>query len=148
MEIAFACDHGGYPRKEPILNHLKEKGYEVLDFGTDSEDSCHYPAFALPASEAIRDHKADKGIFVCSSGEGVARAANKVKGILAGIGYNDEVSHLIVEHNHANVITFAAYLEDNSAKKFRFPFVSVLHIGHSCKTSLLTLGIFQVIHIG
>ena len=85
MKIAFACDHGGYPRKEPILNHLKEKGYEVLDFGTDSEDSCHYPAFALPASEAIRDHKADKGIFVCSSGEGVARAANKVQGILAGI---------------------------------------------------------------
>ena len=45
MKIAFACDHGEYPRKEPILNHLKEKGYEVLDFGTDSEDSCHYPAF-------------------------------------------------------------------------------------------------------
>ena len=64
MKIAFACDHGGYPRKEPILNHLKEKGYEVLDFGTDSEDSCHYPAFALPASEAIRDHKADKATMM------------------------------------------------------------------------------------
>ena len=108
MKIAFACDHGGYIRKEAILSHLQEKGIEVLDFGTDSEESCHYPAFAITAAEAIRDHKADKGIFVCSSGEGVARAANKVTGILAGVGYNDEVSKLLVEHNHAKVITFGA----------------------------------------
>lgn len=108
MKIAFGCDHGGFARKEPIFTHLREKGIEVLDFGTFSEESCHYPLFAFAASEAVAEKKADLGILVCSSGEGVARAANKVKGVLAGIGYNDEVAHLIREHNHANVITFGA----------------------------------------
>ena len=75
---------------------------DILEIGENERDRMEF------VLEAIRDHKADKGIFVCSSGEGVARAANKVQGILAGIGYNDEVSHLIVEHNHANVITFGA----------------------------------------
>jgi ribose 5-phosphate isomerase B len=108
MKIAFACDHGGFIAKEAVLNHLKEKGYEVLDFGTYSTDSCHYPEFAFAASEAVASKKADKGVLICSSGEGVAMCANKVKGIRCGIGYNDEVSHLTVEHNHANMIAFGA----------------------------------------
>ena len=108
MKIALACDDGGFIAKDAILNHLKEKGYEVLDFGTYSTDSCHYPEFAFAASEAVASKKADKGILVCSSGEGVAMCANNVKGIRCGIGYNDEVSHLTVEHNHANMIAFGA----------------------------------------
>lgn len=112
MKLAFGCDHGGFPYKEAILNHLKEKGYEVLDFGTFSLDSCHYPEYAFKAAEAVAEKKADKGILVCSSGEGVCMCANKVKGIRAGIGYNDIVSQLIVEHNHANIICFGAkYME-------------------------------------
>ncbi len=108
MTISFACDHGGFLYKEAILSHLKEKGYKVLDFGTFSLDSCHYPEFAFPAAEAVRDHKAEKGILVCSSGEGVSMCANKVAGIRCGIGYDDDVSHLIVEHNHAQMIAFGA----------------------------------------
>ena len=108
MTISFGCDHGGFPYKEAVLKHLKEKGYEVLDFGTFSTESCHYPEFAFPAAEAIRDHKAEKGILICSSGEGVSMCANKVKGIRCGIGYDDDVSHLIVEHNHAQMIAFGA----------------------------------------
>lgn len=108
MTISFGCDHGGFPYKEAVLKHLKEKGYEVLDFGTFSTESCHYPEFAFPAAEAIHDHKAEKGILICSSGEGVSMCANKVKGIRCGIGYDDDVSHLIVEHNHAQMIAFGA----------------------------------------
>jgi ribose 5-phosphate isomerase B len=108
MVISFGCDHGGFPVKEAVLRHLKEKGYEVLDFGTFSADSCNYPDFAFKASEAVASGKAEKGILICSSGEGVAICANKVKGIRCGIGYNDTVSDLIVEHNHANMIAFGA----------------------------------------
>ncbi len=108
MKIAFACDHGGYIVKEEVIRHLKEKGLEVLDFGTFSLDSCNYPEFAFKASEAVSEKKAEKGILICSSGEGVCMCANKVKGIRCGIGYNDDVAHLIVEHNHANMIAFGA----------------------------------------
>lgn len=108
MKIAFACDHGGFPYKEAVINHLKEKGYEVLDCGTFSLDSCHYPEFAFAAAKAVSEGKAEKGVLICSSGEGVAICANKVDGVICGIGYNDDVSHLIVEHNHANMISFGA----------------------------------------
>lgn len=108
MTIAFGCDHGGILVKEAIFKLLKERGIEVLDFGTFSTDSCNYPEFAFKASEAVANKKADKGILVCSSGEGVCMCANKVKGIRCGIGYNDDVAHLIVEHNHANMIAFGA----------------------------------------
>lgn len=108
MKIAFACDHGGYPVKEAIIKMLKEEGHEVIDCGTYSLDSCNYPEFAHACAEKVKNKEADKGILVCSSGEGVMMVANKVKGIRCGIGYNDEVSHLIVEHNHANMIAFGA----------------------------------------
>lgn len=108
MKIAFACDHGGYPVKEAIIKMLKEEGHEVIDCGTYSLVSCNYPEFAHACAEKVKNKEADKGILVCSSGEGVMMVANKVKGIRCGIGYNDEVSHLIVEHNHANMIAFGA----------------------------------------
>ena len=108
MKVAFACDHGGFAYKEAVIQHLKEKGIEVLDFGTFSLDSCHYPLFAFQAAEAVRDKKADRGILICSSGEGVMMCANKVKGIRCGLGYDDDCSHLIVEHNHAQMIAFGA----------------------------------------
>ena len=108
MKVAFACDHGGFAYKEAVIQHLKEKGIEVLDFGTFSLDSCHYPLFAFQAAEAVRDKKADRGILICSSGEGVMMCANKVKGIRCGLGYDDDGSHLIVEHNHAQMIAFGA----------------------------------------
>lgn len=108
MKIAFACDHGGFPVKEAIIDMLKKEGHEVVDCGTYSAESCNYPEFALAAAKKVSDKEADKGILVCSSGEGVAIAANKVKGVRCGIGYNDDVSHLIVEHNHANMVAFGA----------------------------------------
>lgn len=108
MKIAFACDHGGIIAKKAVISHLEEKGIEVIDFGTFSEESCNYPEFAFKASEAVAKGEADKGILICSSGEGVCMCANKVKGIRCGIAYNDDVAHLIVEHNHANMIAFGA----------------------------------------
>lgn len=108
MKIAFGCDHGGIIVKKAIIDTLERDGYEVIDCGTYSADSCNYPEFAHACAEKVKNGEAEKGILVCSSGEGVAIVANKVKGIRCGLGYNDDVSHLIVEHNHANMIAFGA----------------------------------------
>ena len=106
MKIAIASDHGGFKLKESLKKYLVDKGYDVVDVGTNNTQSCHYPEFAVKCAEKVRDGVCRFGIIVCTSGEGVAMAANKVKGIRAGIGYNVTVSRLMREHNDANVITF------------------------------------------
>lgn len=106
MKIAIGADHGGFEYKQAIVKHLEERGIEVLDFGTHSKDSVHYPIYGIKVGEAIRDHKADLGIVVCTSGEGITIAANKVAGVRAGIAYNDDVASKLRTHNDANVVGF------------------------------------------
>lgn len=106
MKVAIGCDHGGFEHKEAVKKHLESKKIKVIDVGTDSKESVDYPIFGIAVAEKVRDKKADFGIVICTSGEGITIAANKVKGIRAGIGYNDDVSRLIREHNNANVIGF------------------------------------------
>ncbi len=108
MKIAVGSDHGGYLLKEEIVKHLEKEGYEVLNLGTFSEEACDYPVFGAAVGRAVANKEADFGIVVCGSGEGITMAANKIKGIRAGIGYNDAVSGLLREHNNANVIGFGA----------------------------------------
>ena len=108
MKIAIASDHGGFQLKEQLKDYLIKKGFDVDDVGTYSMDSCHYPEFAIKCANKVKDGECRFGIIVCTSGEGVAIAANKIKGVRAGIGYNVTVSRLMREHNDANVITFGA----------------------------------------
>lgn len=112
MKIVIGSDHAGFLRKEEVKEFLKEKGYEVIDVGTNSTESCNYAEFALKAAEMVGKHEVDLGVLVCSSGEGISIAANKVKGVRCGIGYNDDVSHLLREHNDANMIAFGASFMD------------------------------------
>ena len=104
MKIAIGSDHGGYPLKERIASHLKEKGYEVADFGTDSLASCDYPEFGIAAAKAVADGTCDKGIVVCTTGIGISIAANKVKGIRCGLCHDVTTARLTREHNDANVL--------------------------------------------
>ncbi len=106
MKIALGSDHGGFEYKEAIKKHLLDLGYEVEDVGTNSKDSCHYPIFGINAAKLVASGKCDFGVLVCTSGEGISIAANKVKGIRCGIAYNDDVAHLIREHNDANMVAF------------------------------------------
>lgn len=108
MKIAIGSDHGGFLLKEDLKNYLLEKGYEVEDVGTHSLDSCHYPEFAVKCANLVKDGKCQFGVIVCTTGEGVVMAANKVKGIRAGLAYNTDVARLMREHNDANVIAFGA----------------------------------------
>ena len=108
MKISIASDHAGYAYKEEIKKYLAKKGYEMVDCGTHSLDSCDYPIFGKAAAQKVADKEVDFGILVCSSGEGIAIAANKVKGVRAGIAYNDDVARLMRQHNNANMIAFGA----------------------------------------
>ena len=108
MKIVIASDHAGYAYKNEIKTFLKNKGIQVIDVGTNSIESCDYPIFAHEAAKKVANGDVDFGILVCSSGEGIAIAANKTKGVRAGIAYNDEVAGLMRQHNNANMIAFGA----------------------------------------
>jgi len=108
MKIAIASDHGGFELKEQLKKYLEDNKYDIVDVGTYSLDSCHYPEFAVKCAKKVQSGECQFGIIVCTSGEGVAIAANKIKGIRAGIGYNTTVSRLMREHNNANIITYGA----------------------------------------
>lgn len=108
MKISLASDHGGFLLKEEIKKHLLTKGYEVVDFGTDSLSSCDYPLFSKKAAEAVSQKDCEYGIVVCTSGEGVCMTSNKVKGIRCGLVYNEEVAKLIRLHNNANMMALGA----------------------------------------
>lgn len=108
LRIAIGSDHGGVDQKDEVIKYLKSKGYEVVDVGTNSHDSCHYPLFGAEVARHVANKDCDFGIVICTSGEGIAIAANKIKGVRCGIGYNDEVSKLMRQHNNANVISFGA----------------------------------------
>src|SRR5574344_812356 len=108
MKIALGCDHGGYLAKEEVKKYLTSKGYEVKDVGTYSTESTNYAEYGLKAAELVASKECELGVVICSSGEGISIAANKVKGIRCGIAYNDTVAGLIRQHNNCNMIAFGA----------------------------------------
>lgn len=108
MVVAVGNDHAGFKAKVELVKFLKENNIEVIDVGTNDENSCHYPVFGKMVAEKIVSKEADLGVVICSSGEGIAMSVNKVKGVRCGIGYNDDVSRLMREHNDAQVISFGA----------------------------------------
>ena len=106
MKIAVGSDHGGLEYKNAIKEHLTKQGHVVLDVGTYTLDSCHYPLFGAEVARKVANKECDFGVVVCTSGEGIAMAANKIKGVRCGISYNDDVARLMRQHNDANVIAF------------------------------------------
>ena len=108
MKIAIGSDHGGFLLKEDLKNYLLEKGFDVTDVGTYSLDSCHYPEFAVKCANLVSNGTCRFGVVVCTTGEGVVMAANKINGVRAGLAYNADVARLMREHNDANVIAFGA----------------------------------------
>ena len=106
MKIAVACDHGGLDLKNAAARHLKEKGYEIADFGTYTKDSCDYPDFARAAAEAVAAGECAYGVLVCSTGIGISIAANKVKGIRCALCHDTYSAKYTRLHNNANMIAF------------------------------------------
>ena len=108
MKIAIACDHGAFDLKQKVSAHLSAKGYEVVDFGTHSKDSCDYPDFAGPAARAVASGACEKGILLCTTGIGVSIAANKVKGIRCALLSDLLSAELTRLHNDTNMMAVGA----------------------------------------
>lgn len=102
--IAIGADHAGFDYKEAIRKHLTDMGYTVEDFGTYSADSADYADFAHPVASAVEAGRADWGILVCGSGQGVAMTANKHPGIRAALVWEPDIAALTRQHNNANVL--------------------------------------------
>ena len=105
MKIALGSDHGGFDLKSAIKKHLEELGHEVVDFGTDSHDSCDYPLIAEPAAKAVASGECDRGILICGTGIGIGIAANKVPGVRAALVHDTFSAKACRNHNDANMIT-------------------------------------------
>jgi ribose 5-phosphate isomerase B len=108
MRIAVACDHGGFPIKQTILDAVQAAGYESLDLGAFNAESSDYPDFAVKIGQAILTGEAQRGILVCGSGVGACIAANKIKGIYAGLCHDTYSAHQGVEHDDMNVLCLGA----------------------------------------
>jgi ribose 5-phosphate isomerase B len=116
MKIAIGADHAGFSLKEKLRQKLAQDGHEVVDFGTESEASCDYPDFAQAVSRDVAQGRSDRGILVCSTGIGMAIAANKIDGVRAAPAQSNDEVKFTREHNDANVLTLGAkYLDEDRA---------------------------------
>ncbi|MBU1318913.1 MAG: ribose 5-phosphate isomerase B [candidate division Zixibacteria bacterium] len=109
-KIAIGCDHAGYEYKEKIKKYLGDRGLEVADFGTNSEESVGYPVFIRPVAEAVARGEFPAGIVLGGSGNGEAMVANKVKGIRCAVCWSEDSARLAKEHNNANMISLGQRL--------------------------------------
>ena len=108
MQIALACDHGGFPLKIIIKECVLASGYSVIDLGTDSTASVDYPDFAEKLGTAITNGDAERGILICGSGVGASIAANKIKGVYAAVCHDTYSAHQGVELDNMNVLCLGA----------------------------------------
>ncbi len=108
MKIAVACDHGGFPLKEAVIEAVRAAGHEPLDLGTDSAESVDYPDYAEKLGRAIQRGEAERGVLICGSGVGASIAANKMQGIYAAVCHDTYSAHQGVEHDDMNVLCLGA----------------------------------------
>ncbi len=108
--IALGSDHGGYALKEHIKQHLDSLGLAYRDFGTDSTESCDYPAFGRAAALAVASGECDRGIVICTTGIGISISANKVKGIRCALCSEPLSAEMTRRHNDANMLAMGAGL--------------------------------------
>ena len=108
MKISIGNDHAGTEYKFAVLKHLESEGHTVINHGTDSRESADYADFVHPVAEDVENKKADYGILICGSANGVAMTANKHQKIRAGVCWNKEIVELIRAHNNANILCIPA----------------------------------------
>lgn len=106
--IAIGSDHGGYELKLEVIRHLKERGFDVKDFGCDSTASCDYPVYAQAVANAVAGGKCELGILICGTGIGMSMAANKVDGVRAALCADCFSAQATREHNNANILCMGA----------------------------------------
>jgi ribose 5-phosphate isomerase B len=108
MKISIGNDHAGPEYKKAIVAMLEAKGHEVTNYGTDSEDSVDYPDYGHAVAKDVSETKADFGIVICGSGNGIAMTVNKYPEVRAGLCWTKEIAVLTRLHNNANIISIPA----------------------------------------
>jgi ribose 5-phosphate isomerase B len=118
MKIAIGADHGGYELKESLIRYLNSKNIQLIDCGTNSNQSVDYPDFGLAVADLVAQKEAKLGILICTSGIGQSITANKVPGVRAALCLNEDQAKFSRLHNDANVIVFGAkYTSAEEAQK-------------------------------
>lgn len=143
MKIAIGNDHAGYNLKLIVKQYLINKGYEIIDVGTDSTDSVDYPVFGYEAAKKVASGEATKGIVICYSGIGISIAANKVKGIRCANATELEQVELTRKHNDANMLGLGAhFVNETQALKLVDMFLNTEFEGgrHARRVGLLDEG--------
>lgn len=108
MKIGIGNDHAAVEMKNAIKAYLEELGHEVVNYGTDTTESCDYPEYGRKVGEAVAAGEVDSAVLICGTGVGISIAANKVKGVRAAVCSDVTTAHLVKEHNDANIIAFGA----------------------------------------
>ncbi len=108
MKIAIGCDHGALALKAALIEHLRKKGYETVDFGTYTPDSCDYPDYAAAAARAVAAGECQRGIVLCTTGIGVSIAANKIPGIRCALLSDPWSAEMTRLHNDTNMMALGA----------------------------------------
>lgn len=108
MRISIGNDHAGPEYKQAMTSYLEQQGHSIINHGTDSNDSVDYPDFGHPVAIDIETGKADMGIVICGSGNGIAMTVNKHQGVRAALCWNKEIASLARQHNNANIISIPA----------------------------------------
>lgn len=108
MQISIGNDHAGPDYKNAILQHFEAKGFTITNYGTNSTESVDYPDFVHPVAKDVNDKKADFGILICGSANGVAMTANKYQNVRAAVCWTQEITELARLHNNANIICIPA----------------------------------------
>mgnify|MGYP001192956468 CR=1 FL=1 len=114
MKISIGSDHGGYHLKEKIITHLKTKNYSIIDHGCYNNESCDYPDYGKATAESVALKNSEFGIVICTTGIGISISANKVKGIRAGLCWNEKTAEMARKHNNCNVIAIGAANQDET----------------------------------
>jgi len=117
MKIALGADHKGFRLKRDIRSFLESQGHEVVDFGTDSDESVDYPDFGIAAARSVARGEAQLGLLFCWTGTGMAITANKLPGIRSAVVLNTDMAQLARQHNDVNVLSIPSkYVEPEQAR--------------------------------
>ena len=108
MKIGIGNDHTAVDMKNANSEDMKELGHEVVNYGVDTTESCHYPEIGEKVGRAVAQGEVDCAVLICGTGVGISLAANKVNGVRAAVCSDTTTAHLVKEHNNANIIAFGA----------------------------------------
>lgn len=129
MVIGIATDHHGVKVKSELIDYFTRQGYQMVDYGTNSEDMVDYPSFAFQVGEEVALKKIDYGILLCGTGIGMSIACNKVKGVRCAKVSNVEEARLSREHNDANVLALSSNMPIDQIEEVVHIFLTTSFLG-------------------